>query len=657
MTDKLCENITNMIEGELILPEEEMDFVIKCTCCKEEHLEVTSHTDLEIARTPGKDFERKILICKKCNKKVTVNNQVQAALAHGYKRLNKPTPSEEDIDNLIWKSLRKRESYFTKDEIDLWKLDFACIQLRVNLHDWRHRKSCFKNGRTKCRYQIPSQPNNKTNVTPIFESQSKPTNSNPTKISQPPKEKITELLIDIKKRSPFILLTDSNPSIMSVMNCNNCTKYVRDQKLSMYYGAYTTKHSTDCEKALAEAMIAIEKHEIKVRKEQEKANEENQNFLRDQEMQEDTIEQEVRTPCRSSYSIGLGKLLASIRAFTNGDTIGGPLAAYALLGNDIFALSHKTAPLPLMQAIAYLEKENIYATITRFGEVKASIHDYVFRATQANKIDTINFWNFTRTQESCKLSPEKSNQDSNKEDDEPEQTTGRQIYKFSDGHLQHKTQGHRDRTNIHWAKYLAKRLPDLDDLEEDSALLPEERDQRRDQYAKGILIMFIPFREKTDLVNEGETWWNAYKRQKAILYENQDTKRTIDSVQNFYESFCRSSPETQSLDFTDANLQQIAQEENEALDTNEEELNIIDIDSSSEEEKRNQTEDITNDPFIKNLPYLRIQWIFQQEIGHLQQPLKLLYWPLNSYQRKQETYLCYRGEQVYNFQWKTAIQH
>lgn len=56
MTDKLCENITNIIEGELILPEEEMDFVIKCTSCKEEHLEVTSNTDLEIARTPGKDF-------------------------------------------------------------------------------------------------------------------------------------------------------------------------------------------------------------------------------------------------------------------------------------------------------------------------------------------------------------------------------------------------------------------------------------------------------------------------------------------------------------------------------------------------------------------------------------------------------------------------
>jgi hypothetical protein len=80
-----------MIEGELILPEEEMDFVIKCNSCKEEHIEVTSNIDLEIVRTPGKDFERKILICKKCDKKVTVNNQVQAALAHDYKQAFKQT--------------------------------------------------------------------------------------------------------------------------------------------------------------------------------------------------------------------------------------------------------------------------------------------------------------------------------------------------------------------------------------------------------------------------------------------------------------------------------------------------------------------------------------------------------------------------------------
>ncbi len=94
---------------------------------------------------------------------------------------------------------------------------------------------------------------------------------------------------------------------------------------------------------------------------------------------------------RSEYSIGLGKLLSAIRASTNGDTIGGPLAAFVLLGNEIFAMSHQTAVLPLTQAIAYLEKETIYANITRYGEVKATIYDYVFRSEQNPKIDKTNF--------------------------------------------------------------------------------------------------------------------------------------------------------------------------------------------------------------------------------------------------------------------------
>ena len=59
----------------------------------------------------------------------------------------------------------------------------------------------------------------------------------------------------------------------------------------MYYGANTTKHSTDCEKALAEAMLAIEKHENRVRKQQEQADKDNERYQREQEMQEDNMEQ------------------------------------------------------------------------------------------------------------------------------------------------------------------------------------------------------------------------------------------------------------------------------------------------------------------------------------------------------------------------------
>ena len=480
---------------------------------------------------------------------------MQKALKHGYNRLNKPQPSEARIDNLIWQTIRKKEACYTKDELDHWMLDFACIQLSVNLHDWRHRKSCFKSGRTKCRYGIPSLPRNRTEVTAVFTQPSTTTNAiNQPDKSPQSKSQIKELHIDVKKRSPSTFLTDSNSPIMSVINCNNCAKYVRDQKVSMYYGAYTTKHSTDCEKALAEAMLAIEKHENRVRKQQEQADKDKERYQREQEMQEDNMEQpQLPTSRRSDYSIGLGKLLAAIRAATNGDTIGGPLAAFVLLGNDIFAMSHKTVPLSLTQAIAYVEQQNIYATITRFGEVKATIHDYVFRATRNQDIEAMNFWTFVKTQESCKLSPEKRNRPSNDDDDnedEPEHGENREINRFTNGHPQHATQGHRARTNVHWTKNLAKRLPDLDDLEDNSNLTSEEREQRREEYAKKVLIMFVPLRKKTDLVNEGETWWDAYKRHKRIMYSNQDTKITIDSIQNFYESFCRPSPETQALDFT-----------------------------------------------------------------------------------------------------------
>ena len=39
----------------------------------------------------------------------------------------------------------------------------------------------------------------------------------------------------------------------------------------MYYGAYTSKHNSDCEKALAETLLAIEKHGEKTLKQQELA--------------------------------------------------------------------------------------------------------------------------------------------------------------------------------------------------------------------------------------------------------------------------------------------------------------------------------------------------------------------------------------------------
>ena len=147
---------------------------------------------------------------------------------------------------------------------------------------------------------------------------------------------------------------------------------------------------------------------------------------RNQKAQEDdpTVAVQDQEQSRSDYSIGLGKLLSGVRASTNGETIGGPLAAFVLRGNLIFV-------------------------------------------------------------------------------------KGRPISRFSNGHPLQETSGHRTRTVINWPKYLAKRIPDLNDLGDDSFLLPEEREEKRSQYAKSFLTMLVPFRDISDLVMEGESKWEA----------------------------------------------------------------------------------------------------------------------------------------------------
>jgi hypothetical protein len=56
-----------------------------------------------------------------------------------------------------------------------------------------------------------------------------------------------------------------------------------------------------------------------------------------------------------------------------------------------------------------------------------------------------------------------------------------------------------------------KRLPDHKSLEDSRDLLLKEKQGWREDYAKGVLTMFTPFREKIYLVAVGETWWGAYQ--------------------------------------------------------------------------------------------------------------------------------------------------
>lgn len=89
------------------------------------------------------------------------------------------------------------------------------------------------------------------------------------------------------------------------------------------------------------------------------------------------------------------------------------------------------------------------------------------------------------------------------------------------------------------------------DLSDESGIPVEERQEKREFYAQAVLIMFWPFRVLQDLLEENESWWDAYLRRRPVLLEETKTRHILQNIQDFYESFCRASvnePQEEQMD-------------------------------------------------------------------------------------------------------------
>lgn len=115
------------------------------------------------------------------------------------------------------------------------------------------------------------------------------------------------------------------------------------------------------------------------------------------------------------------------------------------------------------------------------------------------------------------------------------------VSPYMKGHPLHGSHGHVRRAQKTWPKYIGKRLPDLRDLSSVSALSEEEKQESRDTYAQGVLVLFHPFRILSDIYDAESSWWESYQKRKSFLESNDSTRTTLRNFQNFYESFCRSS--------------------------------------------------------------------------------------------------------------------
>ena len=353
-----------------------MTLITKCpvyNCPGELELASNEAQEKLRSRPSNIDVEAHGLKCPVCKVTYTVTSRIDAALESGFRRcFGKQQLSKKEVIDLIWLGMPLQPNVEDVEASDGWLLNFASIQVLVNMHDWKHRSSCFKNRRLLCRYNTPHDTVAETNVTPVYPSFSDITEGEDSTV--PKSKDIVYLNKSLKKRAVFMFMTDCNPTVLAVFGCNNCTRYVENQKVSLYYGAYASKYSTENGKALAELMRALNAHEER-------------RLLKQQQMAEQTENETLinvvpdNNLTKLSASIGYARLLSGARAATNGETVGAPIASYCALGNDLFVMSHDTVALPVPQARAFIRSEKLTASVNDNGIVLATIHDYVYRSS------------------------------------------------------------------------------------------------------------------------------------------------------------------------------------------------------------------------------------------------------------------------------------
>lgn len=239
--------------AELILPYEEMEFLSRCSTTEcDGSIQVRSQLSLEKMRLRARfgEEEPTILCCSKCQQTFSISNRLDCVLEYGHRRcFGRGKLSNEEVIDLKWRGFCSKPNMSVKIAYDRWLLEVASVQCSVNLHDWKHRTSCFKKGGDQCRYKIPSIPVADTIVVPVCMTcvDSKLLRSSI----------VTSVEISIKCRPSFVLFTECNILFLAVINYNNCTRYVENQKVSMYLGAYVTKLCTENEKELGELIRVL----------------------------------------------------------------------------------------------------------------------------------------------------------------------------------------------------------------------------------------------------------------------------------------------------------------------------------------------------------------------------------------------------------------
>ncbi|KAH9855862.1 hypothetical protein C2E23DRAFT_703266, partial [Lenzites betulinus] len=172
--------------------------------------------------------------------------------------------------------------------------------------------------------------------------------------------------------------------------------------------------------------------------------------------------------------------------------------------------SSQVAHLDASQSI----EESFVLTLERDGSISSQNQqqDYIYRSLDP-VFEAMSLYEFVGMTDKEKIKSSSHNLDTEEDDVQPQRRRRGRVAELrgmfsSDQHTQYSTHRLRKRTVWTVPVILGERTP-----------RPDKDAQEKDRWSRMMLILFIPWRRASDLFHDGETWTEAFERQRHSLSE------------------------------------------------------------------------------------------------------------------------------------------
>ena len=214
--------------------------------------------------------------------------------------------------------------------VRLRSLDLATSVLSTQLHDPKHRSSCFKGKHVKgceCRYNFPEAPEDTGGVSIVFRDET---------------GEVEHVLVSYNRGPAFLYFANTTMMLHRLHAQNSFTKMILSMDITYYVTKYTSKLQES-------AKILYERVYNSVM----------------------TYKKRCETmPDRSTTSTGFGRVYSAMGALTKCEVVSSTMASYLNLnGSSRFVYSHKEFRVPVSAFVDYLVSGVLHTSLSKNYEL------------------------------------------------------------------------------------------------------------------------------------------------------------------------------------------------------------------------------------------------------------------------------------------------